>query len=148
MRVEGGCLSSDAVLIAERAIMMHPSCQRFTFQTLTARGVDQSCHKYTKSSLSFRVYGHRGGGRELRMLTYHSVLSTCGEPLSYGYTLNAMIRIRIGRFRYRQVKCPYGVVGKASALSAGKREQVECPYRVAGKASALGAGNDIPKSAY
>jgi len=49
---------------------------------------------------------------------------------------------------YRQVKCPYGVAGKASALCAGKREQVECPYGVAGKASALGAGNDIPKSAY
>jgi len=55
-----------------------------------------------------------------------------------------------GGFRYiaRQVKCPYGVAGKASALSAGKPEQVECPYRVAGKASALGAGNYIPKSAY
>ena len=49
---------------------------------------------------------------------------------------------------YRQVKCPYGVACKASALSAGKRLQVECPYRVAGKASALGAGNDIPTSAY
>ena len=70
---------------------------------------------------------------------------------------------------YRQVKCPHGVAGKASALSAGKRQQVECPYRVACKASALYAGtrvqvecphvvacklstlgmaNDTPKSAY
>jgi len=55
---------------------------------------------------------------------------------------------QIGRLRYRQVKYPYGVACKASALSARKREQVECPYRVACKASALGAGNDIPKSAY
>jgi len=47
----------------------------------------------------------------------------------------------------RQVKCPYGVACKASALGAGERVQVECPYRVACKASALGAGNDIPKSA-
>jgi hypothetical protein len=48
---------------------------------------------------------------------------------------------------YRQVKRPYRIASKATALNAGKRKQVECPYRVAGKASAISAGDDIPKSA-
>jgi len=55
----------------------------------------------------------------------------------------------IGQFRYiDQVKCPYRVADKASALSAGKREPVENPYRFACEASALSAGNDIPRTAY
>jgi hypothetical protein len=44
------------------------------------------------------------------MFTHQSVLSTCREPLSYGYKLNAIIRIRIERDAARTRGCVFGAV--------------------------------------
>jgi hypothetical protein len=84
---------------------------------------------------------HRSGGYAIFFATYKIGPGGYCSP-RHRVTLKRPISV------YRQVYCPYGVQGRASALSAGKREQVECPYRVATKALALGAGNDIQKLAY
>ena len=49
---------------------------------------------------------------------------------------------------YRLSEMPIHSFGQSVSAARESGRQVECPYRVVGKASALSAGSDTPKSAY